>query len=136
MVTSVGDSRDDIKAKLLQLVDKHLQAADTYSNLEDDKKMELKTTMGEEGGIGLTVTKLFAQGVTLDDLKEFYKPESMLDNQHKLDDAISGRKLEDLDGLPLLYQHIKCPPLVSNRRCFITMYAYADGDDYIILTTS
>ena len=103
MVSATGASRDEIKAQLLEMVKKHLDAASTYDSIEEDKKMELKTTMGAENGIGLTVTKVFAKGITVDEIKEWFKAEDMMNNQHKVDSAISGRKLEDLDGLPLVY---------------------------------
>ena len=65
--------------------------------------MNMKTTMGVHEGINVTVMKCHAKGLTVDDFKEFYAPEVMFENVNKVDKILSGRKLEDFEGYPLLY---------------------------------
>ena len=59
-----------------------------------------------------------------------------MDNNHKIDSAISGKRLEDFEGLPMIYQHIKCPPFVTNRRTFFSTYEWAEGEVRHCLNTS
>ena len=72
MVEAAGTlTRDQIKDQLMEMVNKHIEARNTYSEIEKDEKMGLRTTMTtEENKIRLTVTEIFAEGLTIDELKE------------------------------------------------------------------
>ena len=73
-------TRDQIKEQLLQTVKKHLDAASSYSQIEEDKDMELVIKSGEENGIGLTVSRMFAKGLTVEDFDEWYSMDNLLTN--------------------------------------------------------
>ena len=120
----------------MKLVTTHLEAADTYNSIAEDKTMNMKTTMGVHEGINVTVMKCHAKGLTVEDFKEFYAPGAMFANVTKVDKIITGRQLEDFEGFPMLYQHVKTPMMVSNRCTIFSQYDWADGDSWISLGSS
>ena len=103
------------------MVDRHIAGASSYKEVDRDDKMELVTTMGQEGDVALTVTFLKAKGLTMEEIKTFHAIDDQLSNTHNhIDKIISGHRLEDYQGVPLLYQHIKTPIMVSNRCAFLS----------------
>ena len=101
--TTGSGTREEIKENVMKLVTTHLEAADTYNSIAEDKTMNMKTTMGVHEGINVTVMKCHAKGLTVEDFKEFYAPGAMFANVTKVDKIITGRQLEDFEGFPMLY---------------------------------
>ena len=81
-----------------------------------------------------------AEGLSVDDFKAFYHPDSFPANVHILDSIINCRKMEDAMGCDncfCMYQHIKTPMMVSNRCCFLSIYNIElPGGGFINLGTS
>ena len=129
-------SRDQIKENLLAVVMKHLEAADSYKEIDEDAKYKMKITQGEEQGVAITICRMEGAGLSVEEFKEWHKLDSMMDNMSKLDDIITGKRLDDHDGLPLIYQHVKTPMMVSNRVSLFSVYEWEEDGAYCQLSTS
>ena len=64
-------SREEIKNHLLAIADRHLEACESYNSLKVDASKELNIWQGTEQGVALTVCKMKAEGLTMEDFRAF-----------------------------------------------------------------
>ena len=87
-------SRDQIKQHLLDMADRHIHQRESYKSIQTDAKTDLNIWLGAEDGVHLTVCTMKADGLTVDDFKNFQAPEAFPANATILDKILTCRKLE------------------------------------------
>ena len=120
-------TRGQIKDHVIAMAERHVAACESYSSLKTDASKNLAVWIGDEQGAYLTVCTMDAPGLTVDDFKAFYHPDSLCDNMKILDKIITARKIENVGGeldanMYTIYQHVKTPMIASNRCCFMCVH--------------
>lgn len=117
-------SREEIKAFLTEVAERHIAAASTYNQIKSDPSRELTIWQTAESGIALTVCTMKASGLEVADFIAFNNPEVFPQSCSTLDPILTCRKLDDYtgEGYFIMYQHIKTPIMVSNRCVFSCVY--------------
>ena len=64
----------------------------------------------------------------MQDIADFYKPESYATNVHLMNEIITPKRLADVDGHMVWYQHIKTPIIVANR-CSFSIFFTIEHED-------
>ena len=117
-------------------VNKHLEGASGYKEISKNEKMNMTTVFTEEDGIGCTIMKCTADGLTIDEMKDWYHPDNMMTNINKVESIITGKRMEDHEGYPLIYQHVKTPIMVTNRVTVYTLYNWEEDGSLLSLSSS
>ena len=87
----------------------------------------------------MTVSTMTCEGLTIDDFKAFYNPETFHANIKIVDPILTCKRLPTYDDedVRIMYQHIKTPFIVSNRCAFMAIYSIElPNGDIIHMTTS
>ena len=125
-----GKSRDEIKEMLLERARMHLRNGDSYEEIYNDKGV--RVMMSKDFGTNVTVSHMEANGLTMEDFQDYMKMDTWAETFTAQEDILSLRRLEDVDGMPLIYTHIKTPFIVSNRCNFDCYYSVDEGDGSLI----
>mgnify|MGYP000722381679 CR=1 FL=1 len=70
--------------------------------------------------------------ISLQEWQDYMKMDTWAETFTAQEDILSLRRLEDVDGMPLIYTHIKTPFIVSNRCNFDCYYSVDEGDGSLI----
>lgn len=129
-----GMSREQIKNMLLERARMHLAQAETYEEITNEKGV--KVLMTKDFGTNVTVSYMEANGLTLEDFQSYMSMDTWAETFTKQEDILTLRRLGDVDGLPLIYTHIKTPFIVSNRCNFDCYYPVDEQDGSLIQLAS
>ena len=137
MVEAVpAQTSDQIKEICIGLAEKHLAAKDSYKVLKDEADKSI--WQGKEEGVPCTVGVFEAEGLTMEDFREFYNRDNWCANMKLLDKNITAEILDvDMGEGMAMYQHIKTPMVVSNRCVFSANFCIdLEGGGMIQISTS